>query len=202
MRRLALIGLLVLAATGCGSDFFGPPKRPGTHGFRAHATVRRGEKTVEEFELAVRGNARRKEKGTAVLLWDGDAKTSTLLDTAARTAKARPFTALDEALPGHPLHAGFSEKEEAGRRQIDNYHREADAILAGHVCWLWRFEDRPDDPTSPSTTLWTAPDLDRLVLRVDREKPGDPDATLTSELTNVRIGADPELFRIPADYRR
>jgi hypothetical protein len=197
---LFLASLAASMAVGCGRDFFGAPKRPGTDGFRAHATVKKRGKVVGEFDWAVRGNQRRKEAGSLVTLWDGDAKTSTLLDTAARTARQRPFVALDEALPGHPMTTGFSEKEEAARRGIETYHRESDAVLAGHVCWIWRFEDRPEDPTSPSTTYWIAPDLDRLVLRVERETPGggEPDST---ELKNMRIGAGPELFRVPEDFR-
>lgn len=201
-RRAALVLVLFsLAASACGRDMLGPPKRPGRDGFRAHAAVKQDGKSLEEFELAARGGLRRKEAGTKVVLWDGGAKASTLLDLAARTAAPRPFASIDEILPGHPLTPGFSEKEEAKRRNVESYHRESDVVLAGHVCWLWRFEDRPDEPGSPSTTYWVAPDLDRLVLRVEREVPGPAGATVaTTELTNVRIGAEEGLFRVPQGF--
>ncbi len=179
MTRRLVAGLALLVLAACG-DPLGAPRRVATHGFRAHATVKKAGKTVDELEIAARGNARRVQKGNRVTIWDGDAKTAFDLDLAAKTATPRPFTSLDEALPGHPLGTGFSETEEATRRKIEAYHRESDAVWAGHVCWIWRFEDRPDDPTSPSTTYWAAPDLDRLVMRVDRETPGVPAAATTS----------------------
>jgi hypothetical protein len=202
MRPRLLSLLLTLSLFGCGRDFLGAPKRPGTDGFRAHAILRKDGKTLEEFEIAVRGNARRKEKGTSVTLWDGDARTSYSLDTATGKAAPRPFTSLDEVLPGHPLTTGFSETEEAARRGIASYRRESDAVLSGHVCWIWRFEDHPEASLSAATTYWAAPDLHRLVLCVERETPGPggPSVAVT-ELTNVRVGAEAELFALPGPRR-
>lgn len=192
---MALFFLLPL--WGCGKDLVGTPQRPGTHGFRAHVTVRAGDRTVEEFELAVRGNARRKESAGAVTLWDGEAKRSAVVKGGR--VEERPFTSLDEVLPGHPLTTGFSDREEAARRGLERWARESDSVLAGHVCWIWRFEDRPDDIGSPSTTYWVAPDLDNLVMRVDRETPAAQGREVaTTQLTNVRVGADPGLFVIPS----
>jgi hypothetical protein len=200
VRRL-LPALLALLASGCGRDFVGAPKQPGTDGFRAHAVVKKDGKTLQEFELAVRGNLRRKEQGSTVMLWDGDARSATIVEGG--TARPRPFTTLDEALEGHPLTPGFSEKEEAARRHLESYHRESDGVLAGHVCWIWRFEDRYDEPGSPATTYWVAPDLHRMVLRVEHETPGTPEpSVLVTELTNVRIGAEPELFAVAAKGKR
>ena len=171
MKR-ALLVLLAGLCAGCARDFVGRPMRPGVDGFRAHAAVKKKGRVVEEFELAVRGNQRRKERDGAVVIWDGDAKKSWVLDASSKTAQPRRFTSLDEVLPGHPLTVGFSETEEAARRGIETYHREGDYVWAGHACWIWRFDDHPDADVTPSTTYWLAPDLDRLVLRVARDTPG------------------------------
>jgi hypothetical protein len=203
---LAALALLVLTA-GCGKDPFGSPVRVKTHGYRARLTEKSKGTVTGEWELAVRGGDRRKAPlpGQAghVLVWKGGERKLLDLDPASRTYTERPMGSLDDAAPGHPLETGFSEKEEARRRGIEAYHRESDTVFAGHVCWIWRFDDKEDDSQSPSTSYWVAPDLDMLLLRVVREVPKKDglEAVSSSDLTDVRLGADPSLFT-PQDFRK
>lgn len=198
---------VVLFLSACGSDPFGAPARVKTHGYRARATLRSGKSEVN-FQIAVRGDDRRKEpeEGTAgkIFIWNGKTRRSFELDPATRTYRERPFVSLDEILPGHPLESGFSDRTESVRRGITDYHREGDTVFSGHVCWLWRFDDKPGDPNSHSTTYWVAPDLDKLVLRVDREPgPATPSPVVeTTQLTNVRVNASAELFSVPPSYTK
>jgi len=205
LASVALVSLLALA--GCGKDVFGSPRRVKTHGYRARATVvdARGER---KFELAVRDLNRRQaplpnEKGP-VVIWRGAEKKSFSLDPVARTYSERSFTAVDEVLPGHPLAPGFDHNMEARRRNVTQYTRESDDVLAGHACWIWRFDDEPGKEGTPSTAYWVAPDLDFVVVRLVRDLP-QPEGTSRREitdLTDVRVGADEDLFEIPKGYRQ
>ena len=158
------------------------------------------------FDLAVLRDLRRKgpEDGAALVL-DLAARTAFRLDPAAKTARDVPFSEAVGELPGGiPLVPGFDEKTEAERRNLGIYHREGDEVFAGHVCALWRFDDDPAVPGSPTTTYWVAKDLDGLVMRYDREST-DADGTTrksTVTLTNVRVGADPGLFSVPKGWSR
>lgn len=202
-RALAAL-LSVAALSGCGADLFGPPPRVATHGYRALATIKTPDGKAESFEIAVRGDDRRRDlPGGAYLLVKGAEKKAYRVDPAAKTVAEQPFTALDDLLPGHPLAPNFSEWAEASRRAVKDFYRESDTVFAGHVCWLWRFDDRPGEERSPTTTYWYAPDLDKVVMRVDHETP-KPDGTSEmrrTELTNVRVGADPKLFQVPAGFK-
>lgn len=208
MRRVRLVAALTFigALAACGKDPFGEPIRPTTHGYRAHLSVRDAHVTTEG-EVAVRGDDFRFEpsgKETQALIVKAAEKKLLEIDPRTKTWSEASLPEPWPILSGYPLKPGFDDHAEAQRRGIDSYHRESDSVLAGHVCWIWRFEDRPDDPASPSTTYWVATDLDRLVVRVDRETP-KPDGTRerhTTEFTNVRVGADPELFQPPKGYSK
>lgn len=209
MRRLSttlfFAALLPLLA-GCTADPFGAPPRPRTHGYRARVTLRSDGVERASYELAVRGDLRRKEpKEGAALVLDVAARKAFRLDAASKSARDVPFAEAVGELPGGiPLAPGFDEKAEAARRNLSVYHREGDEVFAGHVCALWRFDDDPAVPGSPTTTYWVAPDLDGLVMRYDRDaEGGSGDARKsTVSLTNVRVGADPGLFAVPEGWTR
>ena len=202
MRRagVAAASAAVLALAACGHDPFGTPVRVKTHGYRAHATLKEAGAVKSEWEIAVRGDDLRRAPAAGnaahVLIWRGGEKKLLELDTATRTYWERPGGSPDAILPGHPLAPGFRQTDEAFRRGIENYHRESDTVFAGHVCWIWRFDDKPGDDKSPSTSYWVAPDLDSIVLRVVRERVGlqGVETVSSSDLTDVRVSADPLLF--------
>ena len=133
------------------------------------------------------------------------------MDTAARKAwrvaaggrSAAPvgYAEAERELPaGIPLEPGFDEKKEASRRNVAVYHRESDEVFAGHACAIWRFDDDPSALNSPTTTYWVATDLDRLVVRWEREipSPGGKGTKNVINLTDVRVGAPPKLFVPPS----
>jgi hypothetical protein len=177
-----------------------------THGYRARVTLKSDGVEKAAFDLAVLRELRRKgPAGGPALVLDLAARKAFRLDPAAKTARDVPFAEAVGELPGGiPLGPGFDEKAEAARRNLGIYHREGDEVFAGHVCALWRFDDDPSVTGSPTTTYWVAADLDGLVTRYDREAPdanGVPRKSTVS-LTNVRIGADPALFSVPAGWTR
>ncbi|MEO8584570.1 MAG: hypothetical protein ABI584_00265 [Acidobacteriota bacterium] len=209
MRPAARAGFLffgtMLLLPGCAADPFGAPPRVKTEGFRALVTLRMDGTPKASFDIAVRGSLRRKgpADGSALVL-DLAARRAFRLDPAAKTVRDVPFQEAVAELPGTPLASGFDEKAEAARRNVSVYHREGDEVFAGHVCALWRFDDDPAVPRSPTTTYWVAADLDGLVLRLDRETTDldGRERKSTVSLTNVRVGAAPRLFAAPEGWAR
>lgn len=208
MRRVPsfLLGVFLTLLPGCAADPFGAPLRVKTHGYRARVTLKSDGVEKAAFDIAVLRNFRRKgpEDGPALVL-DLDARVAFRLDRAAKTVRNVPFSEAIGELPGGiPLAPGFDEKAEAVRRNVSVYHREGDEVFAGHVCALWRFDDDPAEPGSPTTTYWVAKDLDGLVTRYDRETTDANGKTRKStvSLTNVRAGADSGLFSIPSGWTR
>lgn len=201
-----LVGAFLALLAGCAADPFGAPLRVKTNGYRARVTLKSGGVEKAAFELAVFRDLRRKgpADGPALVL-DLAARKAFQLDPVAKTARDIPFSEAVGELPGGiPLAPGFDEKAEAARRNVSIYHREGDEVFAGHACALWRFDDDPSEPGSPTTTYWVAADLDGLVTRYDRETTDADGRTRKStvSLTNVRVGADPGLFSVPAGWTR
>ena len=208
MRRVRpfLLGVLLALLPGCAADPFGAPPRVKTNGYRARVTLKSDGVEKAAFDLAVFRDLRRKgpENGPALVL-DLAARKAFRLDPAAKTARDVPFSEAVGELPGGiPLVPGFDEKAEAARRNLGIYHREGDEVFAGHVCALWRFDDDPAAPGSPTTTYWVTADLDGLVTRFDRESTGADGRARKStvSLTNVRVVADPGLFSVPNGWSR
>lgn len=208
MRRVppVLLGVFLALLPGCAADPFGAPPRVKTNGYRARVTLRSDGVEKAAFDLAVFRDLRRKGPvdGPALVL-DLAARKAFRVDPAAKTARDIPYSEAVGELPGGiPLVPGFDEKAEAARRNVSIYHREGDEIFAGHVCALWRFDDDPAVPGSPTTTFWVAADLDGLVTRYDRETTDANGRTRKStvSLTNVRVGADSGLFSVPAGWTR
>ncbi len=201
------LAAIAFLSTGCGSDFLGAPPRVKTDGFRAVASIGEGG-TARSFDIVVRGSDVRTDlgKGTSwpVLVTRQTPPRAFELDPAGKRYRELDPGKVSPVLGDFPLAPGFSEHREAGRRGLTEYYRESDAVFAGNACQLWRFEDRPEDPGSPSTTYWVSPALDNLVVRMDRETPDGGGTTLkrTVELRNVRPGAKPDLFEVPAGYAK
>jgi hypothetical protein len=196
-----------LSLAGCGADFLGPPPRVKADGFRAVASIVEGGRT-RSFEIAVRGGDVRRDLGPGapwpVLVIRSAPPRAFEIDPAGKRYRELDPAAVPPVLEDFPLAPGFSEHREAGRRGVTEYARESDTVFAGNACQLWRFEDRPDDPASPSTTFWVSPALDNLVVRVDRETADGAGArrTRTVQLLNVRAGAKASLFDVPGGYTK
>jgi hypothetical protein len=192
---------LAFALAGCSSDPVPGPVRAATHGYRARVTFKTDGLETDSYEIAVRGFLRRKGLGDGpALILDGGAKKAWRLAAGGKTATPVGFSEAEKELPsGIPLEPGFDEKAEGARRGLTVYHRESDEVFAGHACAIWRFDDDPSALNSPTTTYWVAPDLDRLVVRWEREvrSPGEKGTKTVINLTDVRVGALPRLFVPP-----
>ena len=203
MRRLRAVSLALALAdlAGCSGDPLGGPIRAATHGYRARVTFKTDGLETDSYEIAVRGPLRRKNLGGGpALVADAAARKAWRVAGGGKTAEPVPFDQAERELPeGIPLAPGFDEKAEAARRKLTVYHRESDEVFAGHACAIWRFDDDPSALNSPMTTYWVATDLDGLVVRWEREipSPGGKGTKVVVNLTDVRVGAPPTLFRVP-----
>ena len=195
------VALLALGLAACSADPLGGPVRAATHGYRARVTLKTDGLETDSYEIAVRGSLRRKGLGgEPALVLDTASKRAWRLAAGGKVAAATDFAEAEKSLPeGYPFATGFDEKAEAARRGVKTYHREGDEVFAGHACALWRFDDDPSALNSPTTTYWAAPDLDGLVVRWERElpSPGGKGTKIVINLTDVRVGAPPDLFRVP-----
>jgi hypothetical protein len=196
--------LASLLAVSCGGGPSGPlPIAKG--GFRATALVIEGQAETK-FELSVNG-AKQRWEGLGgdfpVLILDTAEKKAFGVNDQKKVFRTVAFESVSMFFEGHPMTPAFDPYQEAQRRGVEKFSRESDTVFAANACNLWRFDDNPEDPASPSTTFWVAPSLDRLVMKVDRETP-QPDGTRrrkSTELRNVRRGADPKVFVIPESYK-
>jgi hypothetical protein len=195
---LALLGV----SAGCSSDPVPGPARAATHGYRARVTFKTDGLETGSYEIAVRGDLRRKGLGdTPALILDLAAKKAWRVAAGGKSASPVEFSEAEKEMPaGIPLTTGFDEKKEAARRNLTVYHREGDEVFAGHACAIWRFDDDPSALNSPTTTYWSATDLDGLVVRWERElpSPGGKGTKIVINLTDVRVGAPPKLFTPPS----
>ena len=185
-----------------------PPPRPRTDGYSALVTVRGGDTELARFRLWVRGEAVRRSTTDAedapYFVRETAAGPVFEVNPAAKSYRAGTGDALLAHLDDFPLGPDFNHAAEANRRGIKDYHRESDAVFAGNACALWRFEDVPDALNSPRTTYWTTQALDGIVVRKERTVPkadGTEEKTFV-ELTHVRVGIEPEFFRVPEGFRR
>lgn len=208
--RIPLV--LVLAAapllSGACGKLMSPPPRPRTDGYSALVTVRGGETELARFQLAVRGEAIRRStseaKDAPYFVRETAAGPVFEVNPAAKSYREGTPQALLAHLDDFPLGPDFNHAAEANRRGIKEYHRESDAVFAGNACGIWRYADRPDALNSPSTTYWMTPALDGIVVRKERAVPradGSEEKSFV-ELTHVRVGVDPEFFRVPKGFRR
>jgi hypothetical protein len=209
MRRRSPLFLLLgvpFLLSACGR-LFGPPPRPRTDGYSALVTARVDGVELAKFRLWVRGEAVRRSTTDAedapYFVRETPQGPVFEVDPVAKTYREGNVEALLAHLDEFPLGADFNHAAEANRRGIKDYFRESDAVFAGNACAIWRYADVPDALNSPSTAYWTAPALDGIVVRKERRipRPEGPDEKRFVELTLVRFGAGPELFRVPEGYR-
>jgi hypothetical protein len=206
-RALAVLLAGAVLLPACGR-LLQPPPRPRTDGYSALVTVRGGDTELSRFRLAVRGEAVRRStteaEGSAYFVRESASGPVFEVDPATRSYREGTPEALLAQLDDFPLGPDFNHAAEASRRGIREYHRESDAVFAGNACAIWRFPDRPDALNSPSTSYWMTQALDGIVVRKVRTVPredGSSEKTYV-ELTHIRVGVDPEAFRLPAGFRR
>ena len=200
-----LLAAAPLLSAACGK-LMGRPPRPRTDGYSAIVTVRSADTELASFRLWVRGEAVRRSttdrEDAPYFVREKASGPVFEVNPAAKSFREGTAGALLAQLDDFPLGPDFNHAAEANRRGIRDYRRESDSVFAGNACAIWTFYDRPDALNSPSASYWTAAALDGVVVRRVRTVPkadGSEEKTYT-ELTHIRVGADPELFRVPGGF--
>lgn len=157
----------------------------------------------ERFNVAVHGEWKRVEaplNGSQLVkvvrpdlgkVWQYRPASKRLLETA--------WSASDEIVPGYPLEPKFDPHAYADRfsakiRQI------GDAAHGLHPCERWEMSL----PSGDAVIVWVARDLERLAVKIEQLKKDQSDEYqpfTTTELLDVRVGADPDLFEKPKGYQ-
>ena len=194
-RRVAgalLAGALLFAAS-CG-DIKTVPK----DGYRALLVFSSGER----YPLAVRGEKRRvagnRDGSELVKVFRPDLGKVWQYRPSTRRLLEEAWSPIDEIVPGYPLDPRFDSAAYAQRfggeiRQI------GDGVHGIHPCDRYQM----DLPSGDRVTVWAARDLERLPVRVEHEKRNADNAWVgvsDTQLLDVRIGADPDLFAKPKGY--
>jgi hypothetical protein len=192
MRRLSIVALLG-AATFCGGL-----KTVSRDGYRALLVFTK----EDRYAIAVRGEWRRVEG-----VFEGSTLVKILRPDLGRIWQFRPSTkkileekwsSTDELVPGYPLEPHFDSAAYAHRfgGQIRRIDDDAHGI---HPCDRYRMTL----PSGDHVILWIARDLEHLPVRVEHEKKDARDEYqpfTDTQLLDVRIGADEDLFAKPEGY--
>ncbi len=192
-RRWRLLLAAASLAASCGGL-----KTVSGDGYRALLVFTK----QDRYAIAVRGEKRRVEG-----IFEGSTLVKILRPDLGRIWQFRPSTKkileekwslTDELVPGYPLEPHFDSAAYAHRfggaiRRID------DGAHGIHPCDRYRMIL----PSGDRVILWAARDLERLPVRVEHEKRGQSDEyqpVTDTQLLDVRIGADEDLFEKPKGY--
>ncbi len=194
MRAPRLPAALLLLAAACGGGL----KTISKDGYTATLSY----SPQERYAIAVRGEWRRVE-GTAdggplVKIARPDVKKVWQIRPSAKKLFESAWAPADEIVPGYPLEPGFDPHAYADRfgGQIQ---RIGDDTHGLHPCDRWRMTL----PSGDLVTIWTARDLEQLVVKIEHSQKDENDESqpfTTTELLDVRAGADPDLFEKPEGY--
>ncbi len=191
--RGILVGLVFLAAA-CGGGL----KTVSRDGYRAILAFSKDER----FEVAVRGEWKRVEArmdgAPLVKIMRPDLKQIWQMRPATKRIMEAPWTPTDEIVPGYPLEPGFDPYAYADRfgGVIKKVGDEGHGL---HPCDRYQMSL----PSGDLVTLWVARDLEKLVVKIEHAKKDQGDEYqpfTTTELLDIRVGADPDLFGKPKGY--
>lgn len=195
MRRNAwLLAGATAFALACGGGL----KTITKDGYRAVLSFSK----EERFPVAVRGEWQRVEAtvdgAPLVKIMRPDLKTMWQIRPSTKRVMESVWQPTDEIVPGYPLQPGFDPQAYADRfgGQI---RRISDAAHGLHPCDRWEMRL----PSGDIVTIWVARDLERLAVRVEHSKKDQSDEYQpfqSTELLDVRAGADPDLFEKPKGY--
>ena len=193
MRRFAIV-LAVLVAYGCGGGL----KTISKDGYTATLSY----SPQERYPIAVRGEWKRVEGtsdgGPLIKIARPDLKAVWQIRPSTKRIFTSTWKPTDEIVPGYPLEPRFDPAAYADRfgGQI---LRIADDTHGLHPCDRWRMTL----PSGDTVVIWAARDLERLVVKIEHTKKDQNDESqpfTTTELLDVRIAADPDLFEKPKGY--
>jgi hypothetical protein len=198
VRKELRAALLAVSAASLFSGSCGGIKVVSKDGYRALLVF----SSRERYSIAVAGEKRRVEGD-----FDGSKLVKVFRPDLGKIWQYRPSTRrileetwspTDELVPGYPLEprldpAAYAQRFGGEIRQI------GDGVHGIHPCDRYLLSLPPGD----RVTIWAARDLERLPVRVEHEKKDATNQWQTvsdTQLLDVRIGADPELFEKPKGY--
>lgn len=190
---VALLAASLLVASACGGL-----RIVSKDGYRATLVFSPG----EAYRIAVRGEWRRVDGDVdgapLVKIMRPDLKKTWQFRTRSRRILEEAWSPTDEIVPGYPLEPHF-DAEAYGSRFHASVRRIADVAFGGHPCDRYEMTL----PSGDRVLVSTARDLERLPIRVEHEKKAAEDEFqpfLEVHLTDIRIGADADLFEKPSGY--
>jgi hypothetical protein len=198
VRRTLGPALLAVAAAGLLASSCGGIKTVSRDGYRALLVFSSGER----YSVAVAGEKRRVEGD-----FDGSKLVKIFRPELGKIWQYRPskrrifeeaWSPSDELVPGYPLEPRFDQAAYAERfrgeiRQI------GDGVHGIHPCDRYLLSL----PSGDRVTISAARDLERLPVRVEHEEKDSTNRWQTvsdTQLLDVRIGADPDLFEKPKGF--
>jgi hypothetical protein len=191
----ALLGIALALSLACGG---GGLKTITRDGYRAVLSF----SPAERFPIAVRGELARVEANAQgaplIKIMRPDLKKIWQIRPSTKRVMESAWQPTDEIVPGYPLAPGFDPQAYADRfgGQI---RKIADAAHGLHPCDRWEM----NLPSGDLVTIWSARDLERLVVKIEHSKKDKSDEYQpfqSTELLDVRAGADPDLFEKPKGF--
>jgi hypothetical protein len=198
--RAGSASLSVLAIAALASLFLacGGIPRVSKDGYRAVVLF----SPTLKYEIAVRGEWRRVQGDVdgapLVKIYRPDLKKTWQFRPVSKRLLEQAWAPTDEIIPGYPLEPHFDPQAYASRFR-GQIHKIADAALAGHPCDRYQM----DLPTGDRVTIWVARDYEGLAIRIERRRKhseGEGPAASDVRLTDIRVGAEKELFEKPKGY--
>ena len=152
-----------------------------------------------KYEIAVRGEWRRVQGDVdgapLVKIHRPDLKKIWQFRPGSKRLLEQAWGQTDEIIPGYPLEPPFDPQAYASRFR-GQIQKIADAALAGHPCDRYQMEV----PSGDRVTIWVARDYEGLPIRIERRGKRDEADASDVRLTDIRVGADKELFEKPKGY--
>lgn len=196
--RSASLSVLAIAALASLFLACGGIPRVSKEGYRAVVLF----SPTEKYEIAVRGEWRRVQGDVdgapLVKIHRPDLKKTWQFRPGSKRLLEQAWAPTDEIIPGYPLEPHFDWQAYAGRFR-GQIRRIADAALAGHPCDRYQM----DVPSGDRVTIWVARDYEGLPIRIERRRKhseGEEAPRSDIRLTDIRVGADAELFEKPKSY--
>lgn len=193
--RSASLFVLAIAVLACLFLACGGIPTVSKDGYRAVVLF----SPTEKYEIAVRGEWRRVQGDVdgapLVKIHRPDLKKTWQFRPVSKRLLEQPWAPTDEIIPGYPLEPHFDPQSYAGRFR-GQIRKLADAALAGHPCDRYQMEV----PSGDRVTIWVARDYEGLPIRIERRGKRDEGDTSDVRLTDIRVGADKELFEKPKGY--
>jgi hypothetical protein len=191
--RLFAAGLVLLSAA-CGGGL----KTVGKDGYRAVLAFSKDER----FEVAVRGEWKRVEArmegAPLVKIMRPDLKQVWQIRPSTKKIMQTAWEPTEEIVPGYPLEPRFDPQAYADRFG-GRIRKVGDDAHGLHPCDRYQMSL----PSGDLVTIWVARDLEKLVVKIEHSKKDQADEYqpfTTTELLDVRVGADPDLFDKPEGY--